>query len=143
MGVSAPASNENYHDEEGECHTSPKKNASPIGKKKAKEQQRWGNMADSPVGKLYMDVLENMWAKKKESEDLKEKKRTRWSFFCTRTSKAWWKEGYGTEEAWGKIGFTAKKDWWPSGFGEEKTWRENVFTKEKKLMRKHNWSKGS
>jgi hypothetical protein len=40
MGVSAPASNENYHDEEGECHTSPKKNASPIGKKKAKEQQR-------------------------------------------------------------------------------------------------------
>jgi hypothetical protein len=37
------------------------------------ERQRRGKMTDSPIGKLYMDALENMWAKKKESEDLKEK----------------------------------------------------------------------
>ena len=75
MGASTPASNESHHDEEGECHTSPKKNARPIGKKKAKEQQRRGKISGSPAGKLYMDALENMWAKKKESEDLKDKKR--------------------------------------------------------------------
>jgi hypothetical protein len=73
MGASAPASNESHHDEEGECHTSPKKNAMPIGKKKAKEQQHRGKMADYLVEKLYMDALENMWAKKKESKYLKEK----------------------------------------------------------------------
>jgi hypothetical protein len=74
MGASAPRSNESHHDED-ECHTSSKKNAMPIGKKEAKEQQHQGKMSDFPVGKLYMDALENMWAKKKESEELKEKKR--------------------------------------------------------------------
>ena len=58
MGASTPASNESHHDEEGECHTSPKKNARPIGKKKAKEQQRRGKISGSPAGKLYMDALE-------------------------------------------------------------------------------------
>jgi hypothetical protein len=63
MGAYAPASNESQHDEECECHISPKKNARLINK-----------MSDSPVRKLYKDVSENMWAKKKESKDLKKGK---------------------------------------------------------------------
>jgi hypothetical protein len=63
MGAYAPASNESQHDGECECHTSPKKNARLIDK-----------MSDSPVRKLYKDVSENMWVKKKESKDLKKGK---------------------------------------------------------------------
>jgi hypothetical protein len=69
-----PGTNESHEDEADECHTSPRKDARPPGKKKAKELQRQGKNSGSPVQKIYMDALETMWSKKKECEDLKEKK---------------------------------------------------------------------
>jgi hypothetical protein len=43
----------------------------PLVRRRLKNSR--GKMADYLVEKLYMDALENMWAKKKESEYLKEK----------------------------------------------------------------------
>jgi hypothetical protein len=60
-----PGTNESHKDEAGECHTSPRKDARPPGKKKAKEQQHQGKKSGSLVQKIYMDALETMWNKKK------------------------------------------------------------------------------
>jgi hypothetical protein len=70
-----PGTNESHKDEAGECHTSPRKDARPLGKKKAKEQQHQGKKSGSLVQKIYMNALEIMWNKKKECEDLKERER--------------------------------------------------------------------
>jgi hypothetical protein len=60
--VHTAGTNESRHDEEqGECHTSPSKDARPPGKKKVKEQ---GTKSCSSVEKLYMDALDTMWSKK-------------------------------------------------------------------------------
>jgi colicin import membrane protein len=72
-----PGTNESHKDEAGECHTSPRKDARPLGKKKAKEQQHQGKKSGSLVQKIYMNALETMWNKKKECEDLKERERER------------------------------------------------------------------
>ncbi|OEL31761.1 hypothetical protein BAE44_0007218 [Dichanthelium oligosanthes] len=50
-------------------------NARPDGRKKEKERQCKGKSPVSSGENLYMDALENMWAKKKEVEDLKEMKK--------------------------------------------------------------------
>jgi hypothetical protein len=72
-----PGTNESHEDEADECHTSPRKDARPHGKKNAKELQRQGKNSGSPVQKIYMDALETMWSKKKECEYLKERKKKR------------------------------------------------------------------
>ena len=61
--------------EESANHSTDGTNARPDGRKKEKERQRKGKNPVSPGENLYMDALENMWAKKKEAEDLKEIKK--------------------------------------------------------------------
>jgi hypothetical protein len=78
-----PGTSESHEDKVGECHTSPRKDARPPGKKKAKEQQRQGKNSGSPVQKIYMDALETMWSKKKECEDLKEREKEKSMMICS------------------------------------------------------------
>jgi hypothetical protein len=94
-----PGTNESHKDEAGECHTSPRKDARPPGKKKAKEQQHQGKKSGSLVQKIYMDALETMWNKKKVwrfEREREREKRAWWYVLRTRTTKVWWEKGYGT-----------------------------------------------
>ncbi|CAN6272822.1 unnamed protein product [Urochloa humidicola] len=50
-------------------------NERPDGRKKEKERQRKGKNPNPPAENLYMDALDNPWAKKKEVEELKEMKK--------------------------------------------------------------------
>ncbi|CAN6272818.1 unnamed protein product [Urochloa humidicola] len=50
-------------------------NERPDGRKKEKERQRKGKNPSPPAENLYMDALDNLWAKKEEVEELKEMKK--------------------------------------------------------------------
>jgi hypothetical protein len=130
-----PGTSESHEDEVGECHTSSRKDARTLGKKKAKEQQRQGKNYGSPFQKIYMDALETMWSKKKECEDLKEKKKKRawWYVLRTRATKDWWQKRYGTENSWRENDYGAEKDYLSNGFRENKTWKKMVMG-EKRLQ---------
>ncbi|XP_062204912.1 glutathione S-transferase T3-like [Phragmites australis] len=68
---STPETNESHLEDDGEGHTS-EPVVRPGGRKAEKERQRRGKNPVSPGDNLYMEALENMWAKKKEAEALKE-----------------------------------------------------------------------
>ncbi|CAL4965850.1 unnamed protein product [Urochloa decumbens] len=69
-----PGTNESHHadEEEGPCHTSPRKER-PDGKKK--EKARRGKNLVSNGQTFYMEAMENIWAKKEKVEELKEIKK--------------------------------------------------------------------
>ncbi|CAN6201439.1 unnamed protein product [Urochloa humidicola] len=69
-----PGTNESHHadEEEGPCHTSPRKER-PDGKKK--EKARRGKSLVSDGQTFYMETMENIWAKKEKVEELKEIKK--------------------------------------------------------------------
>ncbi|XP_062208354.1 uncharacterized protein LOC133909820 isoform X3 [Phragmites australis] len=76
-GPSTPGSNESCHDAgvEGLTPDSPEEEQRPPGKKREKERERRGKSSVSSGDNLYMEALENMWARKKEAEALKEIKK--------------------------------------------------------------------
>ncbi|CAL5049400.1 unnamed protein product [Urochloa decumbens] len=77
-GTSTPPSNANGQgaDEAGGSQGAGDAiNGRPDGRKKEKERQRKGKNPSSPAENLYMDALDNLWAKKKEVEELKEMKK--------------------------------------------------------------------
>ncbi|KAL6662025.1 hypothetical protein ACP70R_001409 [Stipagrostis hirtigluma subsp. patula] len=77
-GMSTPGTSESRHEEgrEGLLSGPMEKEQRPPGKKGEKERLRRGKSSISESENLYMDALENMWAKRKETEELKELKKT-------------------------------------------------------------------
>ncbi|CAN6196806.1 unnamed protein product [Urochloa humidicola] len=69
-----PGTNESHHvdEEDGPCHTSPRKER-PDGKKKEKAHRGKNPVSDGQT--LYMEAVENIWAKKEKVEELKEIKK--------------------------------------------------------------------
>ena len=76
-GASTPPSSTNGHGNEQDCasQSTEATNARPDGRKKEKERLRKGKDPISPTSNLYMDAMENLWAKKKEMEEMKELKK--------------------------------------------------------------------
>ena len=76
-GASTPPSSTNGHGNEQDCasQSTEATNARPDGRKKEKERLRKGKDPISPTSNLYMDAMENLWAKKKEVEEMKELKK--------------------------------------------------------------------
>ena len=68
---SSPGTNESHLEVDGEGHTSAPV-VRPVGSKAEKERQRRGKNPVSSGDNLYMEAMENLWAKKKEAEALKE-----------------------------------------------------------------------
>ncbi|CAL4919738.1 unnamed protein product [Urochloa decumbens] len=70
--------NESHHadEEEGPCHTSPRKER-PDGKKKEKARRGKNPVSDGQT--FYMEAMENIWAKKEKAEELKEIKKKGWT----------------------------------------------------------------
>lgn len=76
-GASTPPSSANGVGNEQDCDSQSTNgtDARPDGRKKEKEHLRKGKNPISPAENLYMDAMENLWAKKKEVEELKKKER--------------------------------------------------------------------
>jgi len=74
LGSCTPGTRESKHDDEenGPCHTSPRKGR-PDGKKKEKAR-RFGNPNSQGEG-LYMEAMEKLWAKREKAEEMRELKK--------------------------------------------------------------------
>jgi len=76
-GASTPPSSENNCGNEQDCasQSTEHTNARPDGRKKEKERLRKGKNPLPSAENLFMDAMENLWAKKKEMEEMKELKK--------------------------------------------------------------------